>query len=93
MLVETSEGRVRILRLNRPERANSLNAEPVTNLAGALAAAKADPDVWVVIVTGTGTTFCAGGDLKEMAPRTPGRPGRCARRAAQCPTSSSSPSG
>ncbi|WP_029430737.1 enoyl-CoA hydratase/isomerase family protein [Blastococcus sp. URHD0036] len=78
VLVETTEGHVRTLRLNRPALANALNQELISALAAALVAAEQDLDVWVVIVTGTGTTFCSGGDLKEMAAEdaatNPGRP-------------------
>ena len=56
------------LALNRPERRNALSWSLVAELRGALAAAKADPDVRVVVLTGTGEkAFCAGADLGGMA--------------------------
>lgn len=58
---------VRTLTLNRPEVKNALNRELSAQLAETIAAAEADPDVWVLVLTGTGDTFCAGADLKEMA--------------------------
>jgi enoyl-CoA hydratase len=67
VLVESTKGRVRTLRLNRPDRANALNSELAAALTAALVEAEADLDIWVVVVTGTGTSFCAGADLKAMA--------------------------
>jgi enoyl-CoA hydratase len=67
ILVAGTEGNVRTLRLNRPGRANALSQELLTRLADELVAAESDPRIWAVVLTGTGTTFCAGADLKEMA--------------------------
>lgn len=53
--------------LNRPEKRNPIG--PTTNgeLIHALTAAKEDPAIRVVVITGAGTTFCAGGDLSMMS--------------------------
>jgi enoyl-CoA hydratase/carnithine racemase len=67
VLLSSDTGHVRTLVLNRPDRANALNGELREALVSALVAAEKDPDIWVVVVTGSGATFCAGGDLKEMA--------------------------
>ena len=67
ILVEATEGNVRTLRLNRPERANALSRELLTRLVDELVAAESDSGIWALVLTGTGTTFCAGADLKEMA--------------------------
>ena len=65
-LVETdTEGRIRTLRLNRPDKRNALNADLVTELKEALTAAAAD-DVRVVVLTGKGTAFSAGADLASL---------------------------
>jgi enoyl-CoA hydratase/carnithine racemase len=53
--------------LNRPERKNPLGPTTLAELTDALAALKANPAVRVVVITGAGDTFCAGGDLKVMA--------------------------
>jgi enoyl-CoA hydratase len=66
ILVEATEGNVRTLRLNRPGRANALNQELLTRLVDELVAAESDSGIWAIVLTGTGTTFCAGADLKEM---------------------------
>ena len=51
--------------LNRPERMNTISHRMLNELTGHLVAADADPDVRVVILTGTGRAFCAGLDLGE----------------------------
>lgn len=57
-------GEVQVLRLNRPESANALNAALISKLGLALEAADADADVRVVVITGAGErAFCAGMDL------------------------------
>jgi enoyl-CoA hydratase/carnithine racemase len=60
------ENRVRTLTLDRPEALNAFNEALYDATADALLAAAADPDVAVVLVTGTGRGFSAGTDLLEM---------------------------
>jgi enoyl-CoA hydratase/carnithine racemase len=68
VLVSEQHGAVRVLRLNRPEARNALNAELIGALGSALVAAETDPDVRCVILTGTGDrAFCAGMDLRSFA--------------------------
>lgn len=58
---------VRVLRIARPERSNSLTTELSDRLAQEVLDANEDPAVRVVVFTGTGErAFCAGADLKEM---------------------------
>jgi len=57
---------VATLALNRPGRHNALSAALIDALADALEAAAGDPAVRVVVLTGTGPTFCAGADIGEM---------------------------
>jgi len=52
-------------RLDRPDAANALSRALVEALAAATAAVAADPEVRAVVMTGKGTAFCAGADLKE----------------------------
>jgi enoyl-CoA hydratase/carnithine racemase len=62
------EGAVARLTIDREERRNALSWELVGELRAALAEAKADDEVRVVVLTGAGTTaFCAGADLEGMA--------------------------
>lgn len=66
LLVEIRE-HVAYLTLNRPERRNALNQSLTAALVQALSDAERDPDVWAILLTGTGDrAFCAGGDLKEF---------------------------
>jgi enoyl-CoA hydratase/carnithine racemase len=54
--------------IDRPERRNALSWEMIAGLRRALAAAKDDPEVRVVVLTGAGDrAFCAGADLSGMA--------------------------
>ncbi|MFF4450608.1 enoyl-CoA hydratase family protein [Streptomyces sp. NPDC001502] len=53
------------LTLDSPGNRNALSAGLVAELRSALAATAADPAVRAVVLTHTGTTFCAGADLKS----------------------------
>lgn len=53
------------LTLNRPEAANSLGAQLVTDLIAGINAVRFEAACKVLLVTGTGRFFCAGADLKE----------------------------
>lgn len=65
-----TSGHARIVTLNRPEAMNALNAELRREFLDALLAAKRDPEVRAVIITGAGDrAFSAGADLKERAQR------------------------
>lgn len=61
--------RVRTLTLNRPEALNAFNEALYDATAEALLAAAEDPEVAVVLLTGTGRGFSAGTDLAEMQAR------------------------
>jgi enoyl-CoA hydratase/carnithine racemase len=60
-------GFVLTLTLNRPAQMNAFNREQWCALRDALAAAREDPEIRCVVVTGTGDAFTAGQDLGEMA--------------------------
>ncbi|MDV4143531.1 crotonase/enoyl-CoA hydratase family protein [Shimia sp. FJ5] len=64
--VET-EGRVRIVTIQRPEARNAVNPEVARALYEAFCAFEADETVDVAILTGAGGHFCAGYDLKAAA--------------------------
>ena len=53
--------------LNRPAAMNSLNQALTVELAAALADVRQDASVRVVVLTGNGKAFCAGGDLNYLA--------------------------
>lgn len=54
---------VATITLNRPESKNRLTPDMMTQLVEHVTFASSAPNVRVLIVTGTGTTFCAGADL------------------------------
>lgn len=62
-------GRTRVLTLNRPEVRNALNRDLNDALIDAVIDADHDPDVYVIAVTGAGSTFCSGADLKDARAR------------------------
>jgi 2-(1,2-epoxy-1,2-dihydrophenyl)acetyl-CoA isomerase len=61
------EGTICTITLNRPESMNSMSPDLIQGACAALAMAASDPDLRVVILTGAGRGFCAGGDVKSMA--------------------------
>ncbi len=61
------QGPVRTISMHRPERLNAFDGGLVVDLADALAAAAADPEVRVVVLTGNGRAFSTGADLKALA--------------------------
>lgn len=56
---------VAMITLNRPANRNALSTEMVEALAASLEQVIADESVRAIVLTGTGTVFCAGADLKE----------------------------
>ena len=64
-------GAVTRLTLARPERANALNAQMLTEIGAALDAIERDAGVRAVIVTGAGAAFSSGFDLREQMERRP----------------------
>ncbi|MBV8835284.1 MAG: enoyl-CoA hydratase [Alphaproteobacteria bacterium] len=65
LIVET-KGKVGIIRLNRPQALNALNAKLNEELTAAVDAFEADDKIACVIVTGNEKAFAAGADIKEM---------------------------
>jgi 2-(1,2-epoxy-1,2-dihydrophenyl)acetyl-CoA isomerase len=63
VLLESREGSIVTLAMNRPERLNALDNDLSTTLNEALSRIIVDRSVNVVILTGSGRGFCAGGDL------------------------------
>lgn len=66
-LLEAITDGVAVLTLNRPERLNALSRPMLAALLEALPRLAEDPGVGVIVVTGAGRGFCAGGDVKAMA--------------------------
>jgi 2-(1,2-epoxy-1,2-dihydrophenyl)acetyl-CoA isomerase len=66
-LLESRQDGVAILTLNRPEARNALSNAMLEALLEALPRLANDPDIGCVVVTGSGSAFCAGGDVKGFA--------------------------
>lgn len=65
ILKVSTSGRICLLTLNRPERRNAMSLELAEAVRQAVLTADFDPAISVVAITGAGTTFCAGADLKQ----------------------------
>lgn len=80
-IVETGTETVRIqvangvglITLNRPERRNALHHDMYAPIKTALADFAVADDVGCIVLTGAGTGFCAGGDVRDGRPREPGK--------------------
>jgi 2-(1,2-epoxy-1,2-dihydrophenyl)acetyl-CoA isomerase len=68
-LVGEVHGPVAVLAFNRPDRRNALSDEMYDGFATALPAVAHDPEIRVLLVTGRGGAFCAGGDVKGFNER------------------------
>ena len=65
VLVER-DGHILVVTLNRPEKRNAINCQMMCLLADAWRLLDADDELRVAILTGVGSTFCAGMDLVEI---------------------------
>jgi 2-(1,2-epoxy-1,2-dihydrophenyl)acetyl-CoA isomerase len=65
------EGRVLNLTLNRPESLNAFSPEMISGLIDNIVAAKQNPEIRVVVLSGAGRSFSAGGDVKTMGTASP----------------------
>jgi 2-(1,2-epoxy-1,2-dihydrophenyl)acetyl-CoA isomerase len=67
VILASVEGGVATLTFNRPDRMNALSPELLTKSNDTLARWEEDPSVAVVVITGAGRAFCAGGDIGGMS--------------------------
>lgn len=65
LLVENKDG-IMNLTLNRPENLNAFSSEMIAGLSDAIKDAKNDDSIRVVVLSGSGRAFSAGGDVKGM---------------------------
>jgi enoyl-CoA hydratase len=65
-LLSGRRGTVATITINRPDDRNALSTETVGELREALAQAKGDPQVRVIVITGAGKVFSAGADLNSF---------------------------
>ena len=69
MILTEVEGRVAIIRLNRPKALNALCDQLMDELGQALRGYDADPAIAAIVITGSEKAFAAGADIKEMQGR------------------------
>jgi enoyl-CoA hydratase len=69
-LIVTTEGKVGLITLNRPEALNALNALLIRELNTALMDFEADLNIGAIVITGNEKAFAAGVDIKEMHTKT-----------------------
>jgi enoyl-CoA hydratase len=69
IIVET-KGRVGVVRLNRPQALNALNAQLIGELSEALDRFEGDQGIGCILITGNEKAFAAGADIKEMQSKT-----------------------
>ena len=65
-LKSASEGRTMVLTISNPDHRNALGPEIYAAGVEALNAADSNPEVRSVVITGAGSTFCAGGNLQRL---------------------------
>src|SRR6266481_6740833 len=70
LLCVVREG-VALITLNRPEARNAMSDKLTPALRTQIKERGDDPDVGAILITGAGTAFCSGGDVKGMAGRGP----------------------
>lgn len=70
-VVVTREGAVAIVRLNEPKTFNAMSPSLRAALIEKIPHLVDDEAVRAIVITGTGTAFCAGGDIRAMKPRDP----------------------
>jgi enoyl-CoA hydratase/carnithine racemase len=58
--------RIATITFDRPDRLNALSPAMVAELREVYDRAEADPEVWILLVTGNGRAFCAGADVGEI---------------------------
>jgi len=71
------KGRIAQITLNRPDNRNSMTAEMMTGFSEVLEQVKVNRDLRCLIIAGSGTSFCAGGDFggdKKPAEEAPVEP-------------------
>ena len=74
-LLFEQRGNIAIITLNRPERLNAISGPMLNALSEQLIACQRDPEVRVVVLTGSGRGFCAGLDLVDQQQRIGGGDG------------------
>ena len=63
LILESKQNGVATLTLNRPDKLNAINKDLAVALNESLGRIVTDKSIYVVVITGAGRAFCAGGDL------------------------------
>jgi 2-(1,2-epoxy-1,2-dihydrophenyl)acetyl-CoA isomerase len=66
LVIQEVAGAVLTIRLNRPDKLNALTQELGDQLVHAVLAAAENKDIHVIVITGAGRAFCAGGDIEFL---------------------------
>jgi 2-(1,2-epoxy-1,2-dihydrophenyl)acetyl-CoA isomerase len=74
VLLDLDESGIGRLTLNRPEAANGMSVPFLRALYNALMRCTSEPRLRVLVVSGAGANFCAGGDIKDFASKGEGLP-------------------
>src|ERR1051326_8175865 len=67
MITSATSDNITTITLNRPDKLNAFHGTMREDLLAALRAAENDAACRVVVITGAGRAFCAGGDVEYMA--------------------------
>jgi enoyl-CoA hydratase len=67
ILYDVSAAPVARITMNRPDKRNPIGPQSCGEIVHALAAAKEDPSIHCIVITGAGKAFSAGGDLSQMS--------------------------
>jgi enoyl-CoA hydratase/carnithine racemase len=66
ILFKETPGGIGLLTINRPEVKNALNWEAMESFGAVVSNAASDNDLRALVISGTGGSFCSGGDLYEL---------------------------
>jgi 2-(1,2-epoxy-1,2-dihydrophenyl)acetyl-CoA isomerase len=65
----STEGKVKLIKLNRPEVLNSFNMQMAKEFQDVLIESRDSKEIRAILITGEGKAFCAGQDLSEAVPK------------------------
>lgn len=65
-IVTEKQGKIGFIRLNRPEKLNAISNDMFARLTASVEEMEADDDVRAIVLCGTGRSFCAGRDLRDI---------------------------
>ena len=74
VLLDLDDAGIARIRLNRPAASNGMNVDLLVALHAAIMHCHGEPSIRVVILSGEGRHFCAGGDVKDFASKGDGLP-------------------